>query len=253
MKSFDQLVEIMKTLRDPSEGCPWDVKQNHQSIAHYAVEEAYEVVDAIEHGTTQDLCEELGDLLLQVVFHAQMASEQNHFSVEDVLHAINRKMIERHPHVFEKKKKLTPDEVKVQWDQIKNKDKKKKFLDDVPRSFPALMKAFEIGKKCAKVGFDWETPEQIKDKMDEEWNELQEGLANKDEKNVEEELGDFLFVTAQFVRKLGYNPEIILQKANEKFTNRLHGVEELAQKDQKSMQDCTVDELEQYWSQIKMK
>ena len=100
---------------------------------------------------------------------------------------------------------------------------------------------------------DWETPEQIKDKMDEEWNELQEGLANKDEKNVEEELGDFLFVTAQFVRKLGYNPEIILQKANEKFTNRLHGVEELAQKDQKSMQDCTVDELEQYWSQIKMK
>lgn len=252
MEKFDQLVEIMRRLRNPEGGCPWDLKQDHQSIAKYTIEEAYEVVDAIENGGPDELKDELGDLLLQVVFHAQMASEKNNFSIHDVVDAINGKMVERHPHVFDEKNTLTPEQVESQWEEIKNKGKKKKLLDSVPKSFPALMKSYEIGKKCAKVGFDWDTKEQIKEKMDEEWAELIQGFEKNDQKNIEEELGDFLFVTAQYIRKIGLNPESVLQKANQKFIKRLHAVEDKARDTiGREMKDCSVDELEAYWEEVK--
>ena len=159
MKSMDALVQIMKKLRDPDSGCPWDVAQSHKSIAKYAVEEAYEVVDAIEREDPRDLQEELGDLLLQVVFHAQMAEEEETFTLEEVVQGIYYKMVERHPHVFGTSNAKTPKDVEVQWDQIKSKKTKHEFfLSSIPASFPALLKAEKMGKKCAQVGFDWETP-----------------------------------------------------------------------------------------------
>lgn len=252
MQNLSKLLEIMKTLRDPNGGCPWDLKQDHQSIALYAVEEAYEVVDAIEEGDMQSLKEELGDLLLQVVFHAQMAKEAGAFDFEDVVESINTKMITRHPHVFEKESNLSAEDVARQWEDIKDAGKNnKQFLDDVPKAFPALMKAYKIGKRCARVGFDWDTPEAIFEKIEEEWHEFQQAVANQDAQNMEEEIGDALFVIAQYVRKVGFNPEHALEKANQKFIKRLHGVQAIAESQGKTMQDCSVEELESFWEQVK--
>ncbi|MCB1197350.1 MAG: nucleoside triphosphate pyrophosphohydrolase [Deltaproteobacteria bacterium] len=251
MKAFEQLIQVMQQLRDPASGCPWDLAQDHKTIAKYAIEEAYEVVDAIEHGSDEDLKEELGDLLLQVVFHAQMAAEKNRFDIEDVVHAINTKMIERHPHVFDQHNPLTPEEVAQQWETIKNKGQSKRLLGGVPASYPALMKAYTFGQKAAKVGFDWSSLDRVKSKMDEEWGELLQAMASQNDQHIEEELGDFLFVTAQYARKLGYDPELVLQKANAKFAKRLHAVEAKSQDLGRAMQECSVEELEGLWNQVK--
>lgn len=252
MKALNRLLEIMSQLRDPKGGCPWDLEQTHKSLAKYTLEEAYEVLDAIESQDMNQLKVELGDLLLQVVFHAQLANEKKNFSMEDIVLSLNEKLIHRHPHVFGDKKNLNSQQVQNQWEDIKKQEKKDQgLLDSVPKVFPALLKAHTIGKKCASVGFDWETLEDIKTKMDEEWEELRLAQANLDDENIEEEAGDYLFVFVQYIRKLGLEAESVLQKANQKFTKRLQGVEKLAKQQGKSMSDCSNDELESFWQQVK--
>src|ERR1700754_4457190 len=215
-KDISRLIEIMAALRNPETGCPWDIVQTFVTIKPYTIEEAYEVSDAIERRDMDDLCEELGDLLLQVVFHARMAEEAGEFSFGDVVEAITRKMIRRHPHVFAVSDASTPDAVKVQWDEIKAEEKRERaerrlrrgiaedfktgFLGTVQRSFPALTEALKLQERAAKVGFDWSAPETILDKIEEEISELREALRLADHAKVSDELGDLIFAVVNIVR-----------------------------------------------------
>lgn len=254
------LRDIMKRLRDPKNGCPWDIEQDFQSLTPYAIEEAYEVADAVARNDMDNFKEELGDLLLQVVFQAQMASEQGLFSFDDVAQGIADKMISRHPHVFGDANAETSGAVLQQWDEIKELEKASKsrisnsILDDVPVGLPALTRAQKIQKKAAKVGFDWLDAQQVFDKIEEEINELkQEIIDQSSSDNLEEEFGDLLFAFVNLGRKLGIDCETALTKCNQKFYRRFNGIEKSVNYLNKKMNDFSLSELEEFWIVEKQK
>lgn len=228
--STRKLLDIMRRLRDPETGCPWDIEQDFSTIAPYTIEEAYEVADAIDNNDMECLKSELGDLLFQVVFHAQMADEAGHFNYQDVVDAVSEKMIARHPHVFEPGAVQLSAEAQSQaWEQAKSRDKDS-VLDGIAGNLPELLKAVKLTRYAAVIGFDWPDVGQVFGKMNEEVAELHEAIDSGDQQHIEEELGDLLFVCANVARHLKVDPSVALRKANKKFEKRFRLVEQKAQK-----------------------
>jgi len=255
MSEIDRLLEIMRKLRSP-EGCPWDREQTVETLKPYAVEEVYEVIDAIDRGDLEDHCDELGDLLLQVVFQAQLRDEEGVFNFGDVATSISDKLVRRHPHVFGDVNVADSNEVMVNWNAIKetekaHKPKAESVLDKVPKQLPALLKAHELQKQAAKVGFDWPEISPVLDKVDEELGELREALASGNMEHAQEELGDLLFVLANVGRHLGGTAEQLLQDGNHKFQTRFRAVETKVKASGKEMSDCSLEELDAIWDEIK--
>ena len=252
------LLSIMARLRDKEAGCPWDIEQNFQSIAKCAIEEAYEVVDAIDRGHMGDFKEELGDLLLQVVFHSRMAEEQGLFDFDDVAQGIAQKLISRHPHVFGEGEAASAEDVLSIWQAQKDKEEKAQrpqlsILDDVPVAFPSLLRAQKISKKAAKAGFEWEKTEDVIDKIIEELNEFRAELASGSRERQDEELGDVLFSMVQLGRWLDLDCEESLRKANMKFYNRFSGMEQESKAINKDLKSLTSAEWEELWQLQKNK
>lgn len=255
---ISQLLEIMARLRDPQTGCPWDIEQDFASIAPYTIEEAYEVADAIERRDWDDLKGELGDLLLQTVFHARMAEETGLFDFGDVVRAISEKMITRHPHVFgSENRDKTPEEQTADWEAIKATERAGKaetgVLDGVALGLPALTRAIKLQKRAARVGFDWPSTDQVVAKITEEAEELVEARERLDPKVIEEEFGDLLFVMANLARHLKIDPEASLRSANEKFSRRFRYIEGALLKEGKRPQDSNLAEMDALWDQAKAK
>lgn len=256
-KSFDRLAAIMDQLRDPG-GCPWDREQTLHSLAPYFLEEAYEVVDAISGGDPAKLCEELGDLLLQIVFVARVAREKDWFDIDDVCEKISEKMVRRHPHVFGDREVSGSTEVLQNWEEIKRDERagtnERSVLDGVPNSLPALLKAYRMTEKAAAVGFDWRKPADVMVKMHEEMAELEEelvkGEASADER-VRAEMGDVLFVMANLARHLQVEPETALQGTNAAFMRRFKAMEELAQAKGRDFRDMDLAEQDGLWEEVK--
>ncbi len=246
---FDRLVEIMRRLRAPG-GCPWDREQNFDTIKPYLLEEAYEVLDAIDARDWPALAEELGDLLLQPVFFAQMAAEAGHFTIADSLRAINEKLIRRHPHVFAAGDAKTAGDVKRRWEEIKAEEKPRKtgLLDGIPRALPALVEARQISSRAAGAGFDWENVEQVFEKLGEEVQELR-NAAGAD--SIEGEIGDLLFVIVNIARFFNLDPEQALRKTNAKFRRRFAHVERGLEARGKSPRQATLGEIEELWQDSK--
>lgn len=261
-KNFDELVSVMARLRAPG-GCPWDREQTYESLAPYLLEEAFESFDAIQEageGKPDNLREELGDLLLQIIFHAQIAEELGDFTIEDVCEAITKKMILRHPHVFGDKKFDTATDVLNNWDDLKKAERaitkndekaKNSILDDVPLAFPSLIEANKLAKKAAKVGFDWANVEQIFEKLNEEVDELKAEIAGGDTNRSEEEIGDLLFVVVNLARKLDVEPETALKKTNRKFRRRFNFIESELKKHGKSIEESNLEEMDALWNKAK--
>jgi ATP diphosphatase len=259
------LLEIMAALRTPGTGCPWDLEQNFASIAPYTIEEAYEVVDAIARGDLADLCDELGDLLLQVVFHARMAEEQNAFAFGDVVKAICAKMIRRHPHVFaDKDGKLTPSHVKDNWDRIKAEEKTeraarrppqkvahKSLLSDVKAGQPALTRAMELQRKASGVGFDWNDPRAVLHKIREEADEIEAALDHGAADKLADETGDLLFALVNLARHVGADPEMALRGTNAKFERRFAYIERALAAQGRSLEGASLVEMDALWNEAK--
>lgn len=266
-KDISHLIEIMAALRDPETGCPWDIVQTFETIKPYTIEEAYEVADAIERKDPDDLCDELGDLLLQVVFHARIAEEAGQFSFGDVVEAVTRKMIRRHPHVFARSGAETPEAVKVQWDEIKREEKAERaerraarglsddsdagFLGPVQRSFPALTEALKLQERAAKVGFDWSEPAPILDKIEEEIGELREALAEGRPEKVKDELGDLMFALVNIGRHVDAEPEQALRGTNAKFRHRFSYIETSLDAAGENLRDASLERMEALWQEAK--
>jgi ATP diphosphatase len=267
-RDISRLIEIMAALRSPGTGCPWDVKQTFSTIAPYTIEEAYEVADAIARGDFDDLREELGDLLLQVVYHARMAQEAGEFAFEDVVEAITTKMIRRHPHVFGDAKARGAGMAKGMWEKIKAEEKAEKraarlargldpedqgkgFLDSVPVALPALTRALKLQEKAARVGFDWKEAGPILDKIEEEIQELREAMAAGDVASIKDEFGDVMFALVNLGRHIDIDSEAALAGTNEKFRTRFHYVERALKASGKSLEDATLDEMEALWQAAK--
>ena len=251
------LIEVMAKLRDPIDGCAWDLEQDHASIAPYTIEEAYEVQDAIEKNDMQGLREELGDLLLQVVFQARIGEESGHFDFADIAQSITDKMIRRHPHIFGNHEYRTAEEQRQAWEDIKAKERQSKketrLLDDVAITLPAMMRAFKLQKRAARVGFDWPDSQQVLDKVKEELAEVEAELT-PDQINptrLEDEIGDVLFSVINLARKLDIDPEQALKSTNSKFTNRFNYVEETIVFNGKNLKDTSLDEMEDLWQKAK--
>jgi ATP diphosphatase len=249
-RDIERLIEIMAKLRTPDTGCPWDLKQNFATIVPYTIEEAYEVADAIARGDMRDLKDELGDLLLQVVFHARMAEEAGHFVFEDVVFAITDKLVRRHPHVFGDARGKSADEVKTLWEKIKAEERKDKAAADesalsgVPFALPALTRAEKIQKRAAQVGFDWPDVDGVLDKVSEEITELK---ATDRPETAREEFGDLLFSLVNYARRMNIDPETSLREATAKFERRFRGVEHRARASGKAVKETPLDELERHW------
>ena len=267
-RDIQRLIEIMAALRTPVTGCPWDLEQTFETIAPYTLEEAYEVADAISKNDMLDLREELGDLLLQVVYHARMAEEEEHFDFADVVEGITKKMIRRHPHVFGDENGKKSDHVKGIWERIKAEEKaekhaerqalgleqeKKKYLDDVPTAFPALQEADKLQRRASKVGFDWNDARLVLDKIREETHELDEELSKTapDKDRISDELGDILFALANLARHLDIDPEEALRRTNRKFRTRFAAIEDHAQKEGTSLEAMSLEEMEDAWQAAK--
>lgn len=254
---MDKLLEIMEKLRDPKDGCAWDVEQDFKTIAPYTIEEAYEVAEAIENDDMEALKDELGDLLFQAVFHARMAEESGHFKFSDVVDAISDKMIRRHPHVFGDANYRDAEEQTVAWEEQKAKERaeksQKSMLDGVTVGLPALSRAVKLQKRAARVGFDWPEVSQVIDKLQEEMLELSEELTKnkQDQEKIEEEFGDMMFVYANLARHLKIDPEKALRKANSKFTYRFNKIEQYVDKKKKKFNEYTLDQLEDLWVKAK--
>lgn len=251
------LVNIMRQLRDPQDGCPWDLKQTHASISPYTIEEAYEVAEAIQNKDNAALCDELGDLLLQIVFQAQIASEAGTFGLADIADAINRKMIHRHPHIFDKANQNHADGVRAQWEDIKEKEREAKgetsLLDGIATTLPAMMRALKIQNRAARVGFDWPSPREVLDKIREETTELEEEInkANPDKQAISDELGDMFFVLVNLARKLDIAPEEALAGTNRKFMKRFAHIENMAKSQNQSLKDISLAQMEAWWQDAK--
>lgn len=260
-RDISRLIEIMAALRNPVGGCPWDLEQDFSSIRHYTIEEAYEVADAIERNDFADLREELGDLLLQPIYHAQMASEAGHFDIGDVIYGITEKLIRRHPHVFGDQPADSSDLVKGRWEAIKAQERTAKaerkgdaapsLLDDVPNVLPALARAEKLTKRAAKVAFDWPDFAAVKDKVEEELQEVSEAQAAGDPVALHEEIGDLLFAVANLARHAGVDAEAALRDANFKFTRRFHHVEARCREDGVSPSSAGLKRMDGYWNEIR--
>jgi len=251
------LVNIMRQLRDPQDGCPWDLKQTHASISPYTIEEAYEVAEAIKNNDDTALCDELGDLLLQIVFQAQIASEAKTFGLADIANAINRKMIHRHPHIFDKENLKDADGVRTQWEDIKEREREAKgetrLLDGIATTLPAILRALKLQNRAARVGFDWPSPNLVIDKIREETAELEEEVnkANPDRKAISDELGDMFFVLVNLARKLDIDPEEALAGTNRKFIQRFEHIENMAKAQNQSLKDIALEQMEKWWQDAK--
>ena len=253
---FEKLLYIMAQLRGP-EGCPWDKKQDFYSLKPYIIEEAYEVVEALEEKNMDSLKEELGDLLLQVIFQAQIGKEKEIFDIDDIIRTISNKLIRRHPHVFGKKKVDTSQEVKKLWEEIKSEERNNKskgsLLDNISKVQPALNQAYEIQLKAAEVGFDWDNIEDVVKKIDEEVLELKEVLDDKKVDKIEDELGDLLFAVVNLSRFKKINPEIALLRTINKFKKRFKYIEEMVEKEDEDINEVSLKKLDSYWNQAKEK
>ena len=242
-----KLLQVMKTLRDPIKGCPWDKKQTMESIIPYSIEEIYEVAEQVYEKNYLKLKNELGDLLFQVVYLSEIANEKKKFNFYDVVDSITNKMILRHPHVFKNKKFKNMKDFKYWWEKSKNK-KNKSLLDDIPNTYPAMLKAYKIQKKVAKVGFEYKTDLQAIDKVIEEAQELKKEIKRKNKKRkIKEELGDLIFASLDVVRKLKFHPESILNRANKKFENRWRKIEKIVKRKEENIKNLNSEKLNQYW------
>ncbi|GAA0342219.1 nucleoside triphosphate pyrophosphohydrolase [Bowmanella denitrificans] len=256
--NLDKLLWVMDKLRDPDDGCPWDLKQSFASIVPFTIEEAYEVADAIEHGEPADIREELGDLLFQVVFYARLGKEQALFDFEDIAGQMAEKLIRRHPHVFAQAE-FDETEVKANWEAEKAKERADKaggkamLLDNIPQALPALTRAAKIQKRCANVGFDWPDTDGVFAKIQEEILEVQEELnrPHVNQQALEEELGDLLFATVNLVRKLNKDPETLLRKANHKFEQRFRQVEQRLAEQHIPLEQASLEQMEEQWLKVK--
>jgi MazG family protein len=264
---FEKLVAVQARLRAPG-GCPWDREQTHESLRTYLIEEAYEVLEALENGNDDKFAEEMGDLLLQIVFHSQMAQERGRFTISDVIRAIHDKMIRRHPHVFGETHAKDAAEVLRNWEHIKAQERLSKteasgnlsgskagiqasLLDGVSRALPATLEGFQLTRKASRIGFDWKTASGIFEKMGEETRELQNALDTREQPKVEEELGDLLFAAVNLARFLKVDPEIALKKANAKFSQRFRFMENLAREGGREFKDLPREEMEALWDLAK--
>lgn len=257
---MERLLALMARLRDPVRGCPWDVEQTFSTIAPYTIEEAYEVADAIDRGSMPDLKEELGDLLFQVVFHAQMAKESGNFCFEEVADALHAKMVRRHPHVFGAPDGRDSDGQTRAWEQLKAEERAAKaaarpgppsLLDDVPVGLPGLTRAAKLTKRAARVGFDWPSARDVFDKLREELAELEVEIEAGDQAKAREELGDLLFVMANLARKLDLEPEDAIRAANAKFTRRFRHIEEALHRQGRTPADSDLAEMDKLWDEAK--
>lgn len=258
--SISTLLDIMARLRNPDGGCPWDLQQDFASIAPYTLEEAYEVVDAIERDQPDELCDELGDLLFQVVFHSRMASEKGWFDFADVVDAINTKMVRRHPHVFGGESIADAESQSVAWEQHKARERAGRgekedasTLANIPVALPALVRAQKLQRRAARVGFDWEKLDDVLEKLEEEVAELREAITQKESpQRQREELGDIMFSCVNLARFLDADAEQVLRDSSGKFTARFHEVEKLANTAGCELSNCTLNELEAFWQQAKL-
>ena len=267
-RDIGRLIEIMAALRDPQSGCPWDIEQDFSSIAPYTIEEAYEVADAIQRLDMDDLRDELGDLLLQVVFHARMAEEDGEFAFGDVVEAITTKMIRRHPHVFGDEAARGAGMAKGMWEKIKAEEKAEKraarlargldpedhgkgFLDGIPLAHTALTRALKLQQKAARVGFDWQEAGPILGKIEEEIAEMREALSRGEAGAVSDEFGDVLFALVNLGRRLDIDPEAALRGTNDKFARRFHYIERTLGEAGRSLDEASLDEMEALWQQAK--
>jgi nucleoside triphosphate diphosphatase len=257
-RDISRLIEIMAALRTPGTGCPWDLEQNFATIAPYTLEEAYEVADAIARADLADLREELGDLLLQVVFHARMAQEQGAFDFGDVVQAITEKLLRRHPHVFGEARGLSSDDVKLLWDRIKSKEKAGKqaaepagALAGVPVGLPALTRALKLQQKAGKVGFDWNDPMAVLAKIREEADEIEAAISSGDQKEAAAETGDLLFAVVNLARHLDADPEAALRATNQNFERRFASIERALKSRSKTPSESTLAEMDALWDEAK--
>lgn len=262
-QTFDELVAVMSKLRAPG-GCPWDHEQTYASLAQYLLEEAYETFDAIQEadntGDTANLREELGDLLLQVVFHSTIGKERGDFTIDEVCAGVTQKLILRHPHVFGDKKLSRAQDVLDNWDNLKADERAasgkvekrhESILDDVPIHFPALLEGLKLTKKASKTGFDWESAENVFAKLDEEIVELRDAIKNGDTDNISEEIGDLLFVVVNLARHLDVEPEAALKRTNRKFRQRFKFIEEQLKQSGRKFEDANLSELDDMWNKAK--
>jgi ATP diphosphatase len=259
---INRLIEIMAALRTPGTGCPWDLEQTLETIVPYTIEEAYEVADAIERRDLLDLRDELGDLLLQVVFHARMAEEQGVFGFGAVVEAITTKLVRRHPHVFGEARDLSPQDVKGLWDEIKQAEKAERrrergtseehespprLLHGIAKALPALARADKLTRVAAKVGFDWPDTGQVLDKIREELDETEEAIVSRDRDRIEDEIGDLLFAVANLARHCGVDPEMALRGTNAKFERRFAAIEDGLATTGKQLGEASLDEMDELW------
>lgn len=274
--NLEDLLAIMAQLRNPQGGCPWDLKQDFKSISPYTIEEAYEVVDAIDRGDLDDLCDELGDLLFQVVYHAQMASEEGSFVFDDVVQAISDKLVRRHPHVFGDDDLKTDSEIKGMWERIKQEEKTAKnnsepantsILDDIPVGLPALTRAVKLQNKAAKVGFDWPDASFVFDKIEEELQEVREAYSDAQQEGrdkgkelsafsqekLTEEIGDLMFVITNLARHMKIDPEHAARGANNKFCSRFSYIEQELERTGRSLDEASLEEMDALWDEAKTK
>lgn len=245
LEAFGRLLDIMDDLR---EGCPWDRKQTMESLRNLSIEETYELADAILDKNLEDVKEEVGDLMLHMTFYSKIASETGDWDVADALNSICEKLIQRHPHIYGDLDVEDEEEVKRNWEQLKLKEGKKSVLGGVPRSLPAMVKAYRMQDKTAQVGFEWDTTDQVLEKVKEEMTELQEAISSKNQDHIEEEFGDLLFSLINYARFIKVDPETALEKTNRKFKSRFEYIENQAPKPLKEM---TLDEMDALWDQAK--
>lgn len=264
LANIEKLLKIMQRLRDPQTGCPWDVEQDFRSIAPSTIEEAYEVVDAIEREDFADLRDELGDLLFQVVFYAQMAQEAGQFDFSAIAAAIADKLLRRHPHVFPDgtlASRVDPDNrpsesfVTQQWEQIKSQERQRKgnsgLLADIPQGLPALKRAHKIQGRVADVGFDWADCKGVLTKLHEEIREMEEAITRQQQESIKDEIGDVFFTLVNLCRHLNVDAEACLRGANQKFSARFHALEAVANQHDKSLTECSAEELDAFWQRVK--
>ena len=252
-RTFDDLVRLMTRLRGP-DGCPWDRKQTLPDLKAYVIEESYEVVDAIDQNDRAALAEELGDLMLQAVFIAEMTREEGSFDIYDSITAIHDKLVRRHPHVFGDVEANDAEQVLVNWEKLKQDERKaenKSVLSGVPQAMPALLKASRLTEKAARVGFDWRRTEDVFDKLDEEMAELREAVAAGDQEHVHEEIGDLLFTIANIARKVNVNPEEALQSTNRKFMRRFESMESRVRERDQNLDQLELEEMDRLWDEAK--
>jgi len=263
---FEKLAAVQARLRAP-DGCPWDREQTHASLRTYLIEEAYEVLEAMESGDDAKFADEMGDLLLQIVFHSEIAREEGRFEVSDVIRAVHDKMVRRHPHVFGEKRAKDSAEVLRNWEQIKKEEraaagkskgdaeksepKSASLLDGISRALPAALEGFQLTRRAARIGFDWDDVEGVFDKLNEEAGELREAVKSSDAPRTEEEMGDLLFAAVNLARFLHIDPEIALKKANAKFSTRFRRMEAMAAAGGKALADVPREQMEEFWDAAK--